>query len=38
LLGALSTTTRADASARRAAREAEQRFSPTEPALSRQGT
>jgi EmrB/QacA subfamily drug resistance transporter len=37
VLGALSTTTRADASARRAAHEAEQRFSSTEPALSRPG-
>jgi MFS family permease len=35
-LAVLSTTSRADASARRAAREAEQRFSPAEPALSRQ--
>jgi MFS family permease len=37
VLGALSTTTRADASARRAAHEAEQRFSSAEPVLSRPG-
>jgi EmrB/QacA subfamily drug resistance transporter len=37
LLGVFSTTSHADASARRAAHEAEQRFSPSEPALSRQG-